>query len=81
MRECTPTAAAAAIMAAHERTKHLPGRYAPGPGYLDWASQPDPFRRYEWAPRVSLDRTSDGPVPTYDSLFACSPSGVPSPSR
>lgn len=21
-------------------------RYAPGPGHLDWASQPDPFRRY-----------------------------------
>jgi len=81
MRECTPTAAAAAIMAAHERTKHLPGRYAPGPGHLDWASQPYPFRRYEGAPRVSLDRTSDDPGPTYDSLFACSPSGVPSPSR
>ncbi len=23
----------------HQRTKHLPGQFAPGPGYLDWANQ------------------------------------------
>ena len=35
-----------AVRAYHQRTKHLPGRFAPGPAYLDWASQPDPFRRF-----------------------------------
>ena len=30
----------------HRRTKHHPERYAPGPRDLDWANQPDPFRRY-----------------------------------
>ena len=38
----------------HRRTKHLPGRYAPGPGYLDWANQPNPFRRYVGARLVEL---------------------------
>lgn len=30
----------------HEASKHHLDRYAPGPGGLDWANQPDPFRRY-----------------------------------
>ncbi len=38
----------------HERSKHRLDRYAPGPGRLDWANQPDPFRSYEGAPRVEL---------------------------
>ena len=36
----------AAVRAYHQGTKHLPSRFAPGPGYLDWANQPDPFRRF-----------------------------------
>lgn len=28
--------------------------YADGPGQLDWANQPNPFRRYEGAPLVRL---------------------------
>jgi SagB-type dehydrogenase family enzyme len=42
------------ILEYHERSKHHLARYAPGPGYLDWASQPDPFRTYSGAPRVAL---------------------------
>ena len=38
--------AVARVRAYHQRTKHMPGRYAPGPGYMDWANQPDPFRRF-----------------------------------
>ena len=38
----------------HERSKHHPGRYAASLGYLDWSSQPDPFRTYQGAPRVEL---------------------------
>ena len=44
-------------LAYHQHSKHHPQRYAPGPGGLDWASQPDPFRRFAGAPRVE-DRKS-----------------------
>lgn len=50
-----------AALAYHERTKHgYPGRHARSLGYLDWASQPDPFRRYEGAPLVLLDEVPPG---------------------
>jgi SagB-type dehydrogenase family enzyme len=35
------------IIAYHDRTKHHPDRYARGPGGLDWATQPNPFRRFD----------------------------------
>ena len=38
----------------HERTKHHFARFAPGPGQLDWANQPDPFRCFEGAPITRL---------------------------
>jgi len=53
----------------HERTKHHPNRYARSLGYMDWATQPDPFRRFPGAPLVPLDRVEPGPQPTYDALF------------
>lgn len=34
-------------LAYHDRTKHRPTRYAASLGYMDWATQPDPFRHYE----------------------------------
>jgi hypothetical protein len=40
------------VVAYHERTKHHYHRYAASLGYLDWAKQPDPFRRYDGAPLV-----------------------------
>jgi hypothetical protein len=42
------------VRAYHQRTKHMPERYSPGPGYLDWANQPDPFRRFSGARMVEL---------------------------
>jgi SagB-type dehydrogenase family enzyme len=42
------------IIAYHDRTKHFPNRYAKGPGGLDWANQPDPFRRFNGAPAFRL---------------------------
>jgi len=48
-----------AILDYHERSKHHLRRYAPGPGYLDWANQPDPFRSYRGAPRIELDLAAD----------------------
>lgn len=31
----------------HERTKHAQNRYARSLGYMDWSTQPDPFRVYK----------------------------------
>ena len=38
----------------HDRTKHHFQRFAPSLGYLDWSTQPDPFRRYDGVPLVRL---------------------------
>ena len=57
----------------HEQTKHDFNRYARALGYMDWANQPDPFRRYEGAPlhELPLLEAGDDPVsPPYESLFA-----------
>ena len=53
----------------HEASKHNFDRYARGPGYLDWAAQPDPFRRYPGAPlhRLAIDPPFNDPV--YDLAF------------
>ncbi len=58
----------AAVRDYHRRTKHLPGRYAPGPGSLDWANQPDPFRRYLGARLVELPLARTDPTPPYNDL-------------
>ncbi len=61
------------VLRYHERTKHHFARFAPGPGQLDWANQPDPFRRFEGAPltRLPLLAPEDKPrPPAYDSLYA-----------
>jgi len=62
-----------AVMLYHERTKHHFNRYAPGPGGLDWANQPDPFRRYAGAAltRLPVLGPEEEPVsPAYESLYA-----------
>jgi SagB-type dehydrogenase family enzyme len=53
----------------HEASKHHFDRYARGPGYLDWASQLDPFRRYLGAPlhRLAIDPPFNEAV--YDLAF------------
>jgi SagB-type dehydrogenase family enzyme len=58
----------------HQRTKHHPQRYAAALGYLDWETQPDPFRRFDGAPLVGLPRTPAPEVP-YAALFT--PGAVP----
>jgi SagB-type dehydrogenase family enzyme len=61
------------VMRYHERTKCHFARFASGPGQLDWANQPDPFRRFEGAPltRLPLLAPEDEPrPPAYDSLYA-----------
>jgi SagB-type dehydrogenase family enzyme len=43
-----------AVIAYHERSKHHFHRYAASLGCMDWATQPDPFRRYLGADLVRL---------------------------
>ena len=60
------------VLRYHEHTKHHFHRFAPGPGALDWANQPDPFRRYAGAPlaRLPLLGEHDEPrPPPYDDLY------------
>jgi SagB-type dehydrogenase family enzyme len=59
----------------HERSKHHLNRFAPGPGYLDWDTQPDPFRRYDGAPRVDLPLLAGELPACWDDLFV--PGAVP----
>ena len=78
-----------AVMRYHERTKHHFNRFAPGPGQLDWANQPDPFRRYAGAALVRLPvlGPDEEPVsPAYESLYVrgaapCAPLTIRALSR
>jgi SagB-type dehydrogenase family enzyme len=73
----------------HVQTKHHFNRYARALGYLDWANQPDPFRRFEGAPLISLPllRPDEDPVsPAYDDIYqagmvSCQPVNVRTLSR
>jgi len=56
-------------LAYHQSSKHNFGRYAHGPGFLDWASQPDPFRRFEGAPSILLPMNVNRQAPKYADLF------------
>lgn len=60
------------VMTYHEETKHHFDRYARSPGYMDWANQPNPFRRFDGAllirlPLLPLD--GDPISPQYDDLY------------
>ncbi len=59
----------------HQLTKHHFDRYARSLGYLDWATQPDPFRRYHGARLVPLQFSKNDSSPSYDDLFV--PGAVP----
>lgn len=58
------------VVAYHERTKHHFHRYAASSGYMDWATQPDPFRRYAGAPLVRLPLLAEGRTLPYSQLYA-----------
>lgn len=53
----------------HESTKHRTNAYAPGPGFLDWDCQPDPFRRYLHAPVLQMPFTPEVIGRPYQTLF------------
>ena len=58
------------VVAYHERTKHHFHRYAASLGYMDWATQPDPFRRYAGADLVRLPLPKSGRPLPYWQLYA-----------
>src|SRR5574339_339038 len=63
----------------HVQTKHHFHRYARAAGYLDWANQPNPFRRYEGTALTSLpllgpEESPDSP--SYHDIYQ--QGGVPS---
>jgi SagB-type dehydrogenase family enzyme len=75
-----------AVLRYHEGTKHGFFRYAPGPRTMDWANQPDPFRRYAGAPLVRLPLLPPGESPRYEEFYlpgaiAQAPLDVPTLSR
>ena len=56
----------------HIQTKHHFHRYARSAGHLDWANQPDPFRRYEGTTLTSLPLLApdEAPVsPSYHDIY------------
>ncbi len=62
----------------HERTKHHYSRQANSLGYMDWATQPNPFRRYEGAPWTQLPLPTQDLTPPYDRIY-CSNAVTPRP--
>ena len=60
------------VMRYHRETKHHFSRYARSLGYLDWANQPDPFRRYQGSAFIPLPllKPDDAPLaPFYEDLY------------
>jgi len=60
------------VMRYHEETKHHFSRYARSLGYMDWANQPNPFRRYQGSPLIALPllKPDEAPrSPLYDDLY------------
>ena len=53
----------------HQVTKHYFNRFAQSLGYLDWATQPDPFRRYAGTPVIPLSRDIVAGERSYVSLY------------
>ncbi|TAL12150.1 MAG: SagB/ThcOx family dehydrogenase [Nitrospirae bacterium] len=60
------------VLRYHQETKHHFNRYAKALGHLDWANQPNPFRRYDGAEFIRLPvlRLDEEPLsPPYDHLY------------
>ncbi len=57
------------VAAYHQTTKHHPRRYARSLGYMDWATQPNPFRRYDGAPLLTLPVPEVQDAPAYDDVY------------
>ena len=56
------------ILRYHAESTHHVHRFAPGPGRLDWANQPEPFRSYEGAEVLPLPLAEESDAPSWDAL-------------
>jgi SagB-type dehydrogenase family enzyme len=59
----------APVHAYHDGTKHHFHRFARSLGYLDWASQPNPFRSFAGAPEIPLSPRPDAPLTTIGDVL------------
>ncbi|NBA98110.1 nitroreductase family protein [Pseudomonas sp. R5(2019)] len=64
------------LLSYHRLSMHAPEAFAPGPGQLDWATQPAAFRRYPQASVIELLHRPLEESPSYDTVFA-GPVGAP----
>jgi len=53
----------------HNETKHSPQRYARSLGYMDWATQPDPYRNYKDTKKIDLVLSFHNNTPIYKDIF------------
>jgi hypothetical protein len=57
------------IFTYHNETKHAQTRYARSLGYMDWSTQPDPFRSYAGAAQIELPLALEHSTPPYHLIF------------
>lgn len=53
----------------HNETKHSFAKYARSLGYMDWDTQPYPYRAYKDTLKTSLKLSFDNVTPEYSSIF------------
>ena len=63
----------------HDGTKHHFNRFARSTGFLDWASQPRPFRSFDGANSFALHPRPDAPASAGANPPSASPSAIRSP--
>ncbi len=49
----------------HQRVKHAPNRYALGPAFLDWTSQPSPYRLFVGSEQILLPLVDGWDTPIF----------------
>ena len=59
----------AQVLGYHERTKHHLHSYARSLGYMDWKNQPNPFRIFQGAPVIALNRDLPVGEVRYDDSY------------
>lgn len=57
------------VFSYHDQTKHRPLRYAKSMGYMDWATQPNPFRSYINTKQIKMPLALMNDTPEYSSIF------------
>ncbi|MDQ7046933.1 MAG: SagB family peptide dehydrogenase [Sulfurovum sp.] len=53
----------------HNETKHAPLRYAKSLGYMDWATQPNPYRSYSESQKTILPLSFENKSLEYSQIF------------